>query len=72
MDDTPYPVGVVVHDAATGRVGVVMCHDGALYYLRPRSGGLEWTARREDLSAIISDILRPTVAELNANSRKGF
>ncbi|MFH8618571.1 hypothetical protein ACH4E8_26375 [Streptomyces sp. NPDC017979] len=64
--------GTVVRDNATERIGVVMAHSGARYSLRPRGGGLEWDAWRNDLSAILSDILRPAVAELNANSERGL
>ncbi|MFI1825025.1 hypothetical protein ACH41E_01050 [Streptomyces sp. NPDC020412] len=48
-----------------------MARDGARYYLRPPKGGIEWTAHREDLSDSLSDVLRPAVAALNADSRTG-
>lgn len=67
-----YENGTVVRDDATGKVGVVMDHYGARYSLRPRHGGCEWEAWRDDLSAILSDILRADVAEKNANSRTGL
>ncbi|MFI1830158.1 hypothetical protein ACH41E_27530 [Streptomyces sp. NPDC020412] len=66
------PKGTVVRDSIAKKTGVVMAQDGARYYLRPCKGGIEWTARREDLSATLSDVLGPAVAELNANSRKNM
>ncbi|AZS87429.1 hypothetical protein ACIQKE_08795 [Streptomyces griseoviridis] len=38
------PVGTHVVDTRTGRIGVVMGHEGPYVQLRPRGGGLEWDA----------------------------
>ncbi|MEU9607937.1 hypothetical protein [Streptomyces sp. NPDC048057] len=71
MGSPEFANGTVVRDAATKKVGVVMDRFGDRYCLRPHGGGIEWYASRDDLSAILSDVLRPDVAELTANSRKG-
>ncbi|MFI1825358.1 hypothetical protein ACH41E_02730 [Streptomyces sp. NPDC020412] len=64
--------GTTVYDAAAKKVGVVMDHFGSRYSLRSCEDGQEWGAWRSDLSAILSDVLRPAVAERNANSRTGL
>ena len=38
------PLGTCVVDTRTGRVGIVMGHEGPYVQLRPHGGGLEWDA----------------------------
>ncbi|MEU9730402.1 hypothetical protein [Streptomyces sp. NPDC048002] len=38
------PVGSYVVDTRSGRLGVVMGHEGPYIQLRPYGGGLEWDA----------------------------
>ncbi|MGX2995184.1 hypothetical protein JNUCC64_12950 [Streptomyces sp. JNUCC 64] len=41
-------------------------------YLRPPGGGVEWTARREDVRpATVLDQIRPALNELNLHSSRG-
>ena len=59
--------GALVRDTTRDRVGVVMGRHAGRVYLRPRGGGVEWTARAEELAgADENDELRARVAELNA------
>ena len=37
-------VGTAVHDGDSGRVGLVMGHEGPYLQLRPLGGGREWDA----------------------------
>lgn len=63
-------VGSLVRDQQRDRVGVVMARYGGEVYLRPLGGGIEWTARAEELQpADRRDELRARVGELNAHSR---
>ncbi|QMU68145.1 hypothetical protein [Streptacidiphilus sp. P02-A3a] len=63
-------VGSLARDRRRDRVGVVMARYAGEVYLRPLGGGVEWTARAEDLlPADRRDELRARVGELNANSR---
>ncbi|MFJ2808880.1 hypothetical protein [Kitasatospora sp. NPDC087271] len=43
------PDAALVHDSRTGRLGVVMDLVAGLLHLRPPHGGVEWTARPEDI-----------------------
>ncbi len=62
-------VGSLVRDRRRDRVGVVMARYAGEIYLRPLGGGIEWTARAEELQpADRRDELRARVGELNANS----
>ncbi|WP_371479753.1 hypothetical protein [Kitasatospora sp. NBC_00315] len=45
-------VGELVRDRRTGRDGVHMATEGGLLYLRPAGGGVEWTARPEDVGPV--------------------
>ncbi|MEU0991861.1 hypothetical protein [Streptomyces sp. NPDC005953] len=69
-------VGELVYDTAEKALGVVMdtgedAGDGC-YALRPPGGGVEWTAKREDVRpATVVDQLRPALTEVNARSSKG-
>ena len=61
--------GTLVRHVTTDRVGVVMGVLGNVIYLRPQGGGIEWTARAEELEpADRFDELRARVGELNTNS----
>ncbi|UXY32571.1 hypothetical protein [Streptomyces sp. HUAS TT20] len=41
------PLGCHAVDTHTGRLGIVMGHEGPYVQLRPYGGGLEWDARPE-------------------------
>ncbi|MDT9698030.1 hypothetical protein [Streptomyces sp. P17] len=41
------PVGSYVVDTRSGRIGIVMGHEGPYVQLRPYGGGLEWDAAPE-------------------------
>jgi hypothetical protein len=43
-------VGELVLDRRTGRTGIYMDTIGGEHYLRPESGGLEWTAEPNHVS----------------------
>lgn len=45
----PPRLGALLHDTATGRLGVLMDVLGGAFWLRPASGGLEWEARPCDV-----------------------
>lgn len=45
---TEYPD--LAYDTRTRQLGVVMDTVGNVVYLRPPNGGVEWTARLEDLT----------------------
>ncbi|MFI1830109.1 hypothetical protein ACH41E_27280 [Streptomyces sp. NPDC020412] len=63
--------GALVFDSGANRLGVVMEVCGSLVALRPRGGGIEWDARRENVrAATVDDRLRPVLAELNAFSSR--
>jgi hypothetical protein len=65
----PPPLGALMHDTKTDRIGVVMHLGRTMAFLRPRGGGIEWEAMFEDLqTADRYDELRSRVSELNANS----
>jgi len=62
-------VGTLVRDRARDRVGVVMARHAGQIYLRPLGGGIEWTARPEQLEpADRRAQLRARVGELNVSS----
>ncbi len=64
--------GVLAFDAGRGVVGMVMEVTWGLVYLRPEGGGVEWTARREDVRpATVLDRIRPALNELNVRSNRG-
>ncbi|MER7755724.1 hypothetical protein [Kitasatospora sp. NPDC097643] len=46
---TPTP-GSLVHDSRTKQSGILMDVIAGLFYLRPPGGGIEWTARPEDVN----------------------
>ncbi|MEU6282639.1 hypothetical protein [Streptomyces sp. NPDC047028] len=44
MDAKKLPVGSSAVDTRTGRIGIVMGHEGPYVQLRPYGGGREWDA----------------------------
>ncbi|THA35472.1 hypothetical protein E6R18_04515 [Streptomyces sp. A1277] len=72
-DDGVPRVGTAVHDAGSGRVGLVMGHEGPCLQLRPLAGGREWEADPADLRPLDpAELLSARVAEANARSRTGL
>ncbi|MEU9609511.1 hypothetical protein [Streptomyces sp. NPDC048057] len=64
-------VGALAYDTVEKRCGVVMDVYGSLVMLRPRHGGCEWDARRENVrTATLDDRLGSALAELNALSSR--
>ncbi|MEV5429036.1 hypothetical protein [Streptomyces sp. NPDC052701] len=64
------PVGAYVVDTLTGRVGIVMGHEGPYVQLRPYGGGREWDAHpRAVRHATPAERLRAATAYANARSR---
>ncbi|MFK4149875.1 hypothetical protein [Streptomyces sp. NPDC004065] len=57
-------------DTGTGRVGVVMGHEGPYVQLRPLGGGREWDCAPESVrTATPAERLRAATAYANARSR---
>ncbi|MEU6240954.1 hypothetical protein GTW40_16050 [Streptomyces sp. SID4985] len=57
-------------DTGTGRVGVVMGHEGPYVQLRPLGGGREWDCPPDRLrTATAAERLRAATARANARSR---
>ncbi len=54
------PVGSYVVDTRTGKVGVVMGHEGPYVQLRPYGGGREWDAAPDAVREATS-VEQPTV-----------
>ncbi|MBD2834705.1 hypothetical protein ID871_28300 [Streptomyces pratensis] len=66
-------VGTAVHDGDSGRVGLVMGHEGPYLQLRPLGGGREWDADPARLRPLgPAELLSARVAEANARSRTGL
>ncbi|GGX60372.1 hypothetical protein [Streptomyces anandii] len=64
------PVGSYAVDTGTGRVGVVMGHEGPYVQLRPLGGGREWDCAPDALRAATpAERLRAATAYANARSR---
>ncbi|MEU6669458.1 hypothetical protein [Streptomyces sp. NPDC046727] len=64
------PVGSHVVDTRTGRVGIVMGHEGPYVQLRPYGGGREWDAEPGALrTATAAERLSAATARANARSR---
>ncbi|GAA2432066.1 hypothetical protein ACIBAI_01135 [Streptomyces sp. NPDC051041] len=64
------PVGAYVVDTCTGRVGIVMGHEGPYVQLRPHGGGKEWDAEpRAVRRATLAERLSAATAYENARSR---
>ncbi|MGW2827881.1 hypothetical protein [Streptomyces sp. NPDC001286] len=64
------PVGTHVVDTRTGRVGIVMGHEGPYVQLRPYGGGREWDAEPGALRAA-TRAERLGVATAQADARSG-
>ncbi|MEV6835467.1 hypothetical protein AB0N17_13280 [Streptomyces sp. NPDC051133] len=65
-----HPVGSHVVDTRTGRVGIVMGHEGPYVQLRPYGGGREWDAEPEAVRpATSAERLSAATAHANARSR---
>ncbi|CAL9541949.1 hypothetical protein [Streptomyces sp. enrichment culture] len=63
-------VGAYVVDTGTGRMGVVMGHEGPYVQLRPYGGGKEWDADPGAVrQATAAERLREATAYANARSR---
>jgi hypothetical protein len=66
----PPPVGSYAVDIRTGRVGVVMGHEGPYVQLRPYGGGKEWDVEPEAVRlATPAERLSAATAYANARSR---
>ncbi|GHE67640.1 hypothetical protein GCM10014715_21720 [Streptomyces spiralis] len=64
------PVGSYAMDTGTGRVGVVMAHEGPYVQLRPLGGGKEWDCPPERVRAATpAERLSAATAHANARSR---
>ncbi|MGW5675745.1 hypothetical protein ACWEV4_11795 [Streptomyces sp. NPDC003860] len=70
MCGAPFAAGTVACDSNAKKVRVVMACYWSVYYLRPRGGGLEWTAKHGDLDSGSLAVLGPAVVALNADSRR--
>ncbi|GLV73267.1 hypothetical protein ACH4VS_00095 [Streptomyces hygroscopicus] len=72
------PVGQLAYDTRLERLGVVMDHIGEYVWLRPRGGGVEWTARPDEVEPAGSvvdgelpeEVLKARVAAANSRSRQ--
>ncbi|MGW0731317.1 hypothetical protein [Streptomyces sp. NPDC002851] len=64
------PLGEIVRDEVSGRVGEVRGHEGPYVQLRPLGGGREWDAAPARLRPISqAELLSARVAGVNARSR---
>lgn len=64
------PIGAYAFDTKTGRVGVVMGHEGPYVQLRPIGGGREWDCEPGSVrTATQAERLRAATAYANARSR---
>ncbi|MFF8915627.1 hypothetical protein ACF08M_20450 [Streptomyces sp. NPDC015032] len=69
-DDGVPAVGATVLDSGSGRVGMVMGHQGPYLQLRPLGGGREWDADPARVRPPSRDeLLSAQLAEVNARSR---
>ncbi|MFI9805625.1 hypothetical protein ACIHEJ_14865 [Streptomyces sp. NPDC052301] len=65
-----HPVGSHVVDTRTGRLGIVMGHEGPYVQLRPYGGGREWDAEPDAVRpATSAERLSAATARANARSR---
>ncbi|CAL9578517.1 hypothetical protein SUDANB105_04974 [Streptomyces sp. enrichment culture] len=70
MTPTKPPIGSYVVDTRTGKVGIVMGHEGPYVQLRPYGGGREWDADPGTVRlATAAERLRAATAYANARSR---
>ncbi|WP_371612051.1 hypothetical protein [Streptomyces clavifer] len=72
MTDSGCPdVGTAVHDSGSGRVGLVMGHQGPYLQIRPLGGGRDWDADPARVRPASRDeLLSAQLAEVNARSRR--
>ncbi|POX53212.1 hypothetical protein [Streptomyces sp. Ru72] len=64
------PIGSYAVDTRSGRVGIVMGHEGPYVQLRPYGGGKEWDVEPEAVRpATQAERLRAATAYANARSR---
>lgn len=67
---TEPPIGSFVVDTHTGRVGMVMGHEGPYVQLRPLGGGKEWDCAPDAVRrATAAERLSAATACANARSR---
>ncbi|MFF4543134.1 hypothetical protein [Streptomyces sp. NPDC001435] len=65
------PLGCHAVDTHTGRLGIVMGHEGPYVQLRPYGGGLEWDARPEAVRrATPAERLSAATAHADARNRR--
>ncbi|MFF2362439.1 hypothetical protein ACFVU0_06940 [Streptomyces sp. NPDC058122] len=70
MKAAPPPTGSCAVDTRTGRVGVVMGHEGPYVQLRPLGGGREWDCLPEAVrEATPTERIGAATAYANARSR---
>lgn len=63
-------VGALVVDTASRRVGTLMDVTGGTAWLRPVGGGVEWTAKADDVRpATTAETLSDRVIQANARSK---
>ena len=63
-------IGTYVVDTRTGRIGVVMGHEGPYVQLRPYGGGKEWDCAPDAVrGATAAERLSAATAYTNARSR---
>ncbi|GGL87836.1 hypothetical protein GCM10010129_34590 [Streptomyces fumigatiscleroticus] len=66
----PPPPGAAVRDTASGRIGIVMGHEGPYLQLRPLDGGREWDADPDSVRPVgPAELMHARVAAANARSR---
>lgn len=74
LDTSRLPVGELAHDVRQERRGIVMDHQDGFVWLRPESGGTEWTALPGDVQPLnvrerAEEPMWKRVARANARSR---
>ncbi|MET8842200.1 hypothetical protein ABZW67_19160 [Streptomyces rubiginosohelvolus] len=69
--NVPAPaVGDLAYDGVRDRYGIVMERTAGQVHLRPKGGGLEWSARPEDIEpALAGEALGSRVARADSHSR---
>lgn len=65
------PVGSHVMDTRTGRIGIVMGHEGPYVQLRPYGGGREWDAEPDAVRGATAAERRGAAAESADARRRG-
>ena len=70
MNTAPPRLKDLVMDRESGRVGVLMAYEAGTAWLRPASGGREWTTQVRSIRAVTpKERLRALVADANARSQ---